>query len=105
MISTLDVGNISGVKKFIQRVKNSYFMNIFQFQCLLGQNGLLIKVQQSGYKEFQLEFRLVRGGTNNLELRPEAFGRCHGRIPFGRVLSFEASGQMPSRSSSNQEYS
>jgi hypothetical protein len=97
MISTLDVGTISGVEKFIQRAKNSYFMNIFQFQCLLSQNGLLIKVQRSGYRELQS----ISGQTNYPELRPEAFGRCHGCIPFGRVLSLEVSGQMASRSSSD----
>jgi hypothetical protein len=87
MISTLDVGTISGVEKFIQRAKNSYFMNIFQFQCLLGQNGLLVKVQRSGYRELQS----ICGRTNCLGAHLiESIHKVSSHFSFEReIISFK----------------
>lgn len=40
MIPKLDGGKLGSVGKLIQMAKSSYFIKNFQFQQLLGQNGL-----------------------------------------------------------------
>lgn len=39
--------NIGGAGNLIQIATNSYFMKIFKFQCLLGQNCLSIETRKS----------------------------------------------------------
>lgn len=42
--SDIDEGQFVGVVKLIQRAKIFYFAKSFQFQCLLGRNGLSVEV-------------------------------------------------------------
>jgi hypothetical protein len=47
VISILNEDNLGEIGKLIKRYINSYFMKIFQFYSLLGQNRLSIEIQQS----------------------------------------------------------
>lgn len=49
MTTILDENNLGSIGKFIQRATTkSFFMKIFQFQPLLGQNRSSIEVHQFG---------------------------------------------------------
>lgn len=46
-IPRLDKDNLGGIRQFIQRATNSYFMKIYKFQHLLGQNRPSIEIRKA----------------------------------------------------------